>query len=80
MAAPSEDPKWEFLGHSTADPLAVNVGMMLNTDFEVFYDVTLDRNAQVLHELELHNIFAISFLFFPSGYLRCKQGHLELFD
>jgi len=41
---PAPPPKWEFKA-TFAD--GSNAGFMLNTDFEIFYNLTLDSNAQL---------------------------------
>ena len=40
----SSPAKWQYNGLSTVD--SSNAGFMLNTDFELFYDLTLDSNAK----------------------------------
>ena len=37
-------PKWQFNGVNKTN--GQNAGFMLNTDFEVFYNLTLDSNGQ----------------------------------
>jgi len=44
MARPNSTPKWQFNGVNATD--GSNAGFMLNTDFELFYNLTLDSNAK----------------------------------
>jgi len=44
VSAPNTTPKWQYDGINTTD--GSDAGFMLNTDFELFYNLTLDTNAK----------------------------------
>jgi hypothetical protein len=44
VASSGSTPKWQFNGNNLTND--GNAGFMLNTDFELFYDLTLDSDAK----------------------------------